>query len=59
MLWSFALSEVENKLLDPNNIKQINEYNSKCIKNVVDYLGVTIKTLLNYIDAINEIEKTD
>ena len=33
--------------------------NSKCIKNVVDYLGVTIKTLLNYIDAINEIEKTD
>ena len=59
MLWSCALSEVENKLLDPKNIEQINEYNSKCIKNVVDYLGVTVKTVLNYEDAINEITKTD
>ena len=31
MLWSFALSEVENKLLDPNNIEQINEYIIKLI----------------------------
>ena len=59
MLWSCALSEVENKLLDPKNIEQINEFNSKCIKNVVDYLGVSVKTVLNYEDAINEITKTD
>ena len=59
MLWSCALSEVENKLLDPKNIEQINEYNSKCIKNIVDYLGVKVKTVLNYEDAINEITKKD
>ena len=59
MLWSCALSEVENKLLDPKNIEQINEYNSKCIKNIVEYLGVKVKTVLNYEDAINEITKKD
>ena len=59
MLWSCALSEVENKLLDPKNIEQINEYNSKCIKNIVAYLGVTVKIVLNYEDAINEITKKD
>ena len=59
MLWSCALSEVENKLLDPKNIEQINEQNSKCIKNTVAYLGVKVKTVLNYEDAIKEITKKD
>ena len=59
MLWSCALSEVENKLLDPKNIGRINELNSKCIKSTVDYLGVKVKTVLNYEDAIKELTKKD
>ena len=47
MLWSCALSEVENKLLDPKYISQTNKSNSKCIADVVDYLGVKVKTVLN------------
>ena len=59
MLWSCKLSEIENKLLDPKNIDQTNESNSKCIKNTVDYLGVKVKTVLNYDDAITEITNKD
>ncbi len=59
MLWSCALSEVENKLLDPKYIDHTNEQNSKCIKNIVDYLGVKVKTTLNYVDTIKEITKKD
>ena len=53
------LSENENLLLDPKYIEQTNEHNSKCIKNTVDYLGVKVKTVLNYVDAINELNKKD
>ena len=59
MLWSCALSGIENKLLDPRYIEETNESNSKCIKNVVEYLGVKVKTVLNYEDAIKEITKKD
>jgi len=59
MLWSCALSEVENQLLDPKYISQTNESNSKCITGVVDYLGVKVKTVLNYVDAITEITNKD
>ena len=59
MLWSCALSEFENKLLDPKNVEETNEFNSKCIKNTVDYLGVKVKTVLNYEDAIKEITDKD
>ena len=59
MLWSCALSEVENPLLDPKNIEQTNESNARCIKNSVDYLGVKVKTVLNYEDAIKEITQKD
>ena len=59
MLWSCALSATEKYLLDPKYIHQTNEKNSKCIANSVDYLGVKIKTVLNYEDAIKEITKKD
>jgi hypothetical protein len=59
MLWSCALSKVENKLLDPKYISQTNKSNSKCIGGVVDYLGVKVKTVLNYVDAITEITNKD
>ena len=59
MLWSCALSEVENQLLDPKYICQTNESNSKCIAGVVEYLGVKVKTVLNYVDAITEITDKD
>ena len=59
MLWSCALSPKENTLLDPKNIEQTNEKNSKCIKDSIDYLGVKIKTVLNYEDAIKEITQKD
>ena len=59
MLWSCALSSTENKLLDPKYIEQTNEKNSKCIKNTVDYLGVKVKTVQNYEDAIKELIQKD
>ena len=59
MLWSCSLSEVENPLLDPKYINQTNESNTKCIGGVVDYLGVKVKTVLNYVDAITEITNKD
>ena len=57
MLWSCALSDSENKLLDPKYIENTNKSNAKCISNSVDYLGVKVKTVLNYEDAIKEIIK--
>ena len=59
MLWSCALSKKEKELLDPKYIYQTNEYNSKCISSIVDYLGVKVKTVLNYEDAIKEITDKD
>ena len=59
MLWSCSLSDKENELLDPKYIEQTNSQNSKCIKNIVDYLGVKVKTVLNYVDAIKEITDKD
>ena len=57
MLWSCSLSQTENTLLDPKYINQANDKNSKCIADTVNYLGVKIKTVLNYEDAIKEITK--
>ena len=59
MLWSCALSPYENRLIDPKYIEQANEKNSKCISNVLDYLGVNVKIVLNYEDAIKEITQKD
>ena len=59
MLWSCELSEKENKKLHPYNIDHTNAENSKCISNTVSYLGVEVKKVLNYIEAINEITKKD
>lgn len=55
MLWSCVLSELENKLLDPKYTSQTNKSNSIYIAVVVEYLGVKVKTILNYVDAITEI----
>ena len=51
------MSDSENKLLDPKYIENSNKSNTKCISNSVDYLGVKVKTVLNYEDAIKEIIK--
>ena len=59
MLWSCELDSEENKLLDPKYIETINESNTKSIKSSIEYLGVNIKTVLNYEDAIKEITKKD
>ena len=59
MLWSYELSKTESPLLDPKNIYQTNFKNTRCIANTVSYLGVEVKTVLNYVDAINEITKKD
>ena len=59
MLWSCELSKEENPLLHPNYIDHTNEQNSKCISGVLSYLGVKVKYVLNYVDAINEITKKD
>ncbi len=60
MLWTCALNpEGESKLLDPKYIEQTNDKNSKSIKSAIDYLGVGIKYVLNYEDAIKEITKKD
>ena len=59
MLWSCALSDIENKLLDPKNIEHPNEKNPKCIRSIVDHLGVKVKTVLNYENAIKELTKKD
>ena len=59
MLWSCELSSKEDTLLHPRYVTQTNSKNSKCIANTVDYLGVEVKTVLNYVDAINEITKKD
>ena len=59
MLWSCALSSNELWMCDPKYINETNESNSKCIAGVVDYLGVKVKTVLNYEDAIIEITNKD
>ena len=60
MLWSYALNpREESELLDPKYIEQTNEKNFKSIKTAVDYLGVDVKYVLNYEDAIKEITKKD
>ena len=59
MLWSCGLSKVENKLLDPKNIYETNEVNSRSIQKIVDYLGIKVKHVLNYEDAIKEITKIE
>ena len=59
MLWSKNLSKNEEELLVKENIVKTNESNSKCIKTTVDYLGVKLKIVENYVDAINEITKKD
>ena len=59
MLWSCELSAKEDQKLHPRNVDHTNSSNSKCIADTVDYLGVKVKTVLNYVDAINEITKKD
>ena len=59
MLWSCELSAVEDKKLHPRNVEQKSSSNTRCIADTVDYLGVKVKTVLNYVDAINEITKKD
>jgi len=64
MLWSCQLSITENKLLDPKNIVETNESdksnaNAKSIKTIVEHLGIKVKTVLNYEDAIKEITDKD
>ena len=59
MLWSCSLSEQENKLVDPKYIEKPNKNNVKSISNSVEYLGVKVKTVLNYEDAIKELTTKD
>ena len=59
MLWSCEMSKKENPLLHPKYIDQTNPQNNYCIASSVEYLGVETKTVLNYVDAINEITKKD
>ena len=59
MLWSCEITKEENSLLHPYYIDHTNEQNSKCISGVLSYMGVKVKYVLNYVDAINEITKKD
>ena len=59
MLWSCVLSSREDEKLHPDYIEKPYQSNSKSIKNSVEYLGVEVKTVLNYKDAIKEITNKD
>ena len=59
MLWSYGISSGESDKLQPKYIHQTNSFNSKCIAGTLEYLGVKVVTVLNYVDAIREITKKD
>ena len=59
MLWNCEMDKTEKKFVDEKYIKEPYNGCDKCIKSLLDYFGVEIKIVKNYIDAIIELTTED
>ena len=56
MLWDYSLDPYnEDQFVQPNYIYEPSQPGAECIKTAVDFYGISLYTVQNYEDAINEL----
>ena len=59
MLWSKNLNPDENQCVHKDYLTKVSPQSKACLKDALDYLGVTMDIVENYRDAINKLTSKD
>ena len=59
MLWSKNLNPDENECVHKDYLTKVSPQSKACLKDALDYLGVTMDIVENYRDAINKLTSKD